>query len=349
MDVEQYLNKQKMLNIHLLDFIDNCDDSQDDYTNLITDINNQNILENKKEFELFLHLLLLIANNHHRHSNFFSKIDQILTYLIPKITQNFSNTEIFNIFHTNKRVLLFLIKNNVYKIDENMMNSIKNQNFPEYFAETNKSDEKHAYKKEIGENDSYICELIRNDSIDEFIIFINQTSYSLTNLILPSIYETNPLLMNKKLTILEYAIFFGSINIVKYLLMHGIKLDNSLSLFAIHSNNAEIIQLLEEQQNFASCNESKPEKYLEESIKCHHNDIAAYIQDNYIQNNNNFYNNDLSYSFQFINYEKLVDYEINNIFYLHACQYNYNEIVKLLINDERIDLNSKLYRYRSKF
>ena len=226
---------------------------------------------------------------------------------------------------------------------------IEYQNFLEYFAETNKTDEKHAYKKEVGENDSHICELIRNDSIDEFIIFITQTNYSLTNNILPSIYETNQILLNRKTTLLEYAIFFGSINIVKYLLLHGLKLTESLSLFAIHSNNAEIIQLLEEQQKFTPNSASEYQQYLEESIKCHHNDIAAYIQENYIKNNDNNSYNDLIYCFRFINYAKLAEYEINNDFYLHACQYNYNEIVKLLINDERIDLNSKLYRYRSKF
>ena len=187
MEVDEYLNERKMLNIHLLDFIENYDYSQEDYTNLIIDINNQKITENKKELELFLHLLLLIANNHHRNSSFFSKIDQILKYLIPTITQTFSNTEIFNIFHKNKRILLFLIKNKVFKVDEQLMNSIKDQNFPEYFAESYKSDEKHAEKKEIGENDSHICQLIRNDSIEEFIIYINETNYRLTNMIKPSI------------------------------------------------------------------------------------------------------------------------------------------------------------------
>ena len=41
MEIEQYLNARTMPNNHLLDFIDNRDDSQTDYTNLIEDINNQ--------------------------------------------------------------------------------------------------------------------------------------------------------------------------------------------------------------------------------------------------------------------------------------------------------------------
>ena len=60
MEVVSYINAQKILNNHLLDFIDNGDDSQTDFTNLIKDINNTNILTNKKELEFFLHLLILI-------------------------------------------------------------------------------------------------------------------------------------------------------------------------------------------------------------------------------------------------------------------------------------------------
>ena len=342
MEVDEYLNERKMLSIHLLDFIENYDYSQEDYTNLIIDINNQKITENKKELELFLHLLLLIANNHHRNSSFFSKIDQILMYLIPTITQTFSNTEIFNIFHKNYRVLLFLIKNDVFKVDEKLMNSVHDLNFHQYFAETNKTDDKHSYKKEIGENDLHICELIRNDSIDEFIIYINQTNYILTNRINYSIYETHSFLMNKSLTLLEYAVFFGSINIVKYLLLHEFKLDESLWLFAIHSNNAEIIQLLEEQQNIIPNNEKKSQGYLEESIKCHHNNIATYIQNNYIQSDKKFHKNALLYSFRFFNYAKMAEYEINNLLFLYACQYKYVELVKLLLNNDKIDINYRL-------
>ena len=117
--------------------------------------------------------------------------------------------------------------------------------FSKYFTE---SDENHAFLKEKGENDSYVYQLIRDDSIEEFIIYINQSNLPLTSTIKPSIYETNSFIIDQNITLLEYSVFFGSINIVKYLMNNGVKLTNSLWPFAIHSNNAEMIQL----QNYYS-------------------------------------------------------------------------------------------------
>ena len=46
-------------------------------------------------------------------------------------------------------------------------------------------------KWKIGENDSYICTLIRSDSIENFITYVNRTNFSLSSKIKPSVYETN--------------------------------------------------------------------------------------------------------------------------------------------------------------
>ena len=62
------------------------------------------------------------------------------------------------------------------------------------------------------------------------------------------------------------------------------ELTPSLWLYAIHSNNAELINLLESEKvlppndNYISC--------LAESIRCHHNDITNYIQDNLFKSTN---------------------------------------------------------------
>lgn len=66
----------------------------------------------------------------------------------------------------------------MFKVDKNLMKSVKNRNFLEYFIESYIN---HAERKEKGENDSYICQLIGNDSIEEFIIYINKSNFSLTN------------------------------------------------------------------------------------------------------------------------------------------------------------------------
>lgn len=43
-----------------------------------------------------------------------------------------------------------------------------------------------------GENDNYLCKLIREDLIQEFITYLNKNSISPKAEIKPSIYETNP-------------------------------------------------------------------------------------------------------------------------------------------------------------
>ncbi|KAK8838612.1 hypothetical protein M9Y10_032646 [Tritrichomonas musculus] len=115
-----------------------------------------------------------------------------------------------------------------------------------------------------------------------------------------SIYETNSFLQNKKLTLIEYSAFFGSIQIFRFLFQNQVSLARSLWLYAIHGENPDIIHFLEENQihpkdeNYKEC--------LKESIKCHHNDFAMYFKNNYINEYNtqlNYYENEISYGFRF--------------------------------------------------
>ena len=89
--------------------------------------------------------------------------------------------------------------------------------------------------------------MIREDSIEEFITYDNKNDYPLNSYIKESIFETNDFLIkHKKTTLIEYAAFFGSTQIFKYLYKNEVELTSSLWLYGIHSDNAEIIQLLEE-------------------------------------------------------------------------------------------------------
>ena len=69
--------------------------------------------------------------------------------------------------------------------------------------------------------------------------------------------------------------FFGSIQICRYLMFNILELQSSLWIYVVHSRNAELIHLFEE--NSIQPPENKFEKCFEESIKCHHNEIAQYI------------------------------------------------------------------------
>ena len=165
----------------------------------------------------------------------------------------------------------------IYKIQKQIESEILNE-----FGEDIISFEE---KCRIGENDSYICKLIRKDLLDDFIVYVNEKNYQLDSTIKPSIYETNDFLLqfNIEMTLIEYAAFFGSIKIFNYLRLNKISMTPSIWNYAIHGNNAEIIQILEENQ-IELPEEKSYKQLLEESIKCHHNEIAYYIQNSYLEN-----------------------------------------------------------------
>lgn len=68
----------------------------------------------------------------------------------------------------------------------------------------------------------------------------------------PSYYETNAFLIGRKTSLIEYATFLGAIQIIQYLKFNKIENDKSLWPFAVHSNNAELIHYLEENEAFNS-------------------------------------------------------------------------------------------------
>ena len=79
-----------------------------------------------------------ISNDHHRSSDFFTKIEKIILYFEAQIQQFYSNHQIFNLFKRNKRILLFLIERNLLKLDESIVQIItrrnfRNANYPFYF------------------------------------------------------------------------------------------------------------------------------------------------------------------------------------------------------------------------
>ena len=148
-----------------------------------------------------------------------------------------------------------------------------------------------------------------------------------------SIYETNSFLIknqiesedNNGVSLIEYAAFFGSIQIIKYLQLQGVELTSSLWIYAIHSQNAELIHFLED------CDVEPSVSYEEcfkESIKCNHNDFANYIQNNLmdLQKVSDF--NLISICRKYHNYFFFPDeLEINADVFYDCCEFDYISII----------------------
>ena len=360
MDVQQYFTEKKKLYNILHEFIES--DVSDENSVLIQNLSSmiQKNLENQEELKELLTIVSKIADYHCRCQNFNDKIETIITIIENQIKENISNTELFNIFKNNKKIIHFLFKKQILQMNNNILN---NQSFslffyPEIKLSGNMMKIKEIenkllainenifndfdQKRDIGENDSYICELIRNDSVKEFITYVNQANINLSSKINSSIFETNPILIENEPTLIEYSAFFGSIQIFQYLRLNNVKLTQSLWLYAIHSKNAEMINFLEN---------VKPEKtnyqqILEESIKCHHNEITYYFLDNYIiepEKIRNFQNNIFAYCFHYHNYE-FMPIDINQCPYIpyYIFQYEYDSMIHFLLQNQGIDLNNKI-------
>ena len=358
-DVQQYLEINKNIQRKIIEFLEHDSNTEENYQNLIQLIDENKIKEDEFKLQELLHLISIISSHHHRSLDFFPKIERILLNFQKEIKQRLSNSEIFYIFNNNKRIILFLIEENLIIPNKQIVKQKEYDiSFLSYFC-TNFNELYNKYilqaidleakkigklpievfnqKRKTGENDNYICQLIRNDSIEEFITYINKNDYFLSSKVEDSIFETNQFLLENKPLLIEYSAFFGSTQIFKYLYLNGCKLTPSLWLYSIHGNDPEIISILEE-------NEIKPqdESYIEcynESIKCHHINMTEYILQKILDNKSENDLNQISKSIKYYNFIYFPK-DINSIFaFQKFCRYGYFNFVKFFIENKKIDVN----------
>ena len=359
-EIQEYLEKKNKIQNYLIDFIDNGINFKDD-VNLISLFNEEKIGNNPSELKALLHLISNISSDHHRSIDFFKKIDQILFFFGDEIKLTFSNFEIFQIFIKNKRILLFLFKNKIILPDKYITSAITHKKFlaknyhfyfypeikdflseecqQEYKCELLSTDpDKFEQKRKIGENDNYICQLIQNDSINEFVIYLNKTNLPLTSKIELSIFETNTYLLNNHPTLIKYSAFFGSIQIFKYLISKGVELPPSIWIYAIHGGNMQIIQILRDNQI-----DPKDDSYkqcFKEAIRFHNNNLANFLRDNFfkepIENDSEIFMQCLKY-YNFNYFPHKLENTLKMLYNL--CQYDYIHLVELLLKSKTYDIN----------
>ena len=313
MDFQKNLEIKKNIQNALIEYVD--EGNEDSYDQLIKLISELKIEENPNELKDIIRLINTFYNNHHRTRDFFSRIDKLVLHYISNIQQLLSNKENFYICKFNFRFLLLLYQEKIISIEDypkksGLFRAFFYEKFHPDFSKVyeitgeNLDLEKYDETRKIGENHLYICSLIRNDSIKEFISYVNKSNYPLSSRIKRSPFETNELLQGRgEVTLIQYAAFFGSIQVFQYLKMNEVELTPSLWLYAIHSNSPEMIHILEENNVpitelfeyvshpiFARVDKKNASKgkilnalkeLMNEAIKCHHNDIFNYLQNNF--------------------------------------------------------------------
>lgn len=385
-DLKSYIENMTNLTNFLYTFLTKEEDYEENFENFIKARDDLNIMDCSQKIILLLNIINEISLYHYRNVNFIDKVEKLIRMI--KLNGKINKKDILYIFRNNKRLLLFLFKERIISPDHDtykLFESLENErtNYLDYFydiihnfkgkIEEKKLCESHEEKQKNGENDREICRLIRIDSITSFIEYCNKNKISLNSYIEPSIYETNLILIEKKnVSLIEYAAFFGSVQIFKYLLMkYGIELNGSLWIFAIHGHNMDIINLLEENNIIAD----DWMECLEVAIKCHHNDLAEYFisekfkdfdlktfNDTVTKENNEYrtyysknylksiFSIDCAklifgisyYNFHYIQYDKLSPVRIFHF----LCKYNYFDIIQKMVKSKNIEINEKvLSRY----
>ncbi|KAK8899074.1 hypothetical protein M9Y10_001373 [Tritrichomonas musculus] len=357
MESDDYLQMLQKSHDILLNFLNNEDNFCSDFNKLIYQLNEFEFQSCKKNMKFLLYILCQISKNHYRTQELISTIEKILLFYKKEIIEFFSDAEIFEIFKKSNRLILFLYKEGFIKIQYHVNYLVNNYYFSLFMSQEiyrflNKQNCKRIkemidiYGPEVmdnfeekrlkGENESYICSLIREDSIIEFVSYVSKTNLNLNSQIKKSFFETNSfLLKNSKTSLIEYASFFGSIQIFQFLKLNNVELTPSLWLYAIHGRNADIIHCLEEShikpedKTFKAC--------LIEAIKCHHNDIAYYIQTNLLDDKNM---DSYSYCFKYSNYAFIENCITNmkNICTTKKWSFSY----MFLIDVPEFDINSKI-------
>ena len=362
MNIQEYINGKKEIQKEMLFLLSEEQATKEpNFSKLIQLFQNQKIFEDSNEFKEILYLIESLANNHYRSSNFYNIINQILLLLKNEFPKYLTPSEIFNFFASNNLIILCLLENKVlnmtYYVAESITlydndkiffyNEIKPFLSQKEIDEIEKKIEEYDFDRDPeifeknrkkGENESYYCQLIRKDLIDDFIIFVNQTNFSLKSIIKKSIFETNEFLLDNETTLIEYAAFYGSLQIFNYLRLNNVELRPILWLYSIHGRNAEIIHLLEE--NGVTPPENSYEKCLEEAINCHHNEIAEYIQNRYLKLNETNENETIKTAIiSSSNFEYFPnDFSDENAFF-DLCKYSYFALVEYMLKNKVFDFD----------
>ena len=370
MEIQEYLIKKKKIQESILEYIDATENLTEIRENLDNLLKGHNYVNNRHELSSLLYLIVKITKNHHHTLHFYEKIENILSNFKQDIKELYSNSEIFDIFKESKRLLFYLLEERLFSFDSQIATLFLQRDkflksnyatyfYPEikplvdeqlfqrnhrnlnYLKEMLENESEFNRKRKIGNNYCYVCKLIRKDMIEKFVEYINQSNFSINSTIEPSIFETNSYLADKEPTLIEYAAFYGSIQIFKYLFLNNVQLTSSLWLYAIHGNNPEMIYFLEEHQTKPE-NDSYEECAIE-SLKCHHNNLANYIIENLTQSQENEeYSFIHSAAFKFFNYEYFPDNLENKFAFFDLCKYNHVTFVDLLVKHTKIDINQRV-------
>lgn len=252
----------------------------------------EKFLSSKKEF---MKLITTIQTALFTHYSYYDLYEKLIEQLFPYIKKFFTSDEIYYFSILNK-IKLFFYKNGLINIDTIIHKAKAFRTVSFIFAYEIYQERREDFNYIFGSKESFLKEVnfpnfesflefrdkwtnndpitisIREDDADKLreIISKNNLNYDLE--IPYSLFEDISCFFKKKSMpkMIDYAAFYGSVNVFKYLLMNDSKITEKTLEFAVYGGSYEIIHILES----AKCPYSDA---LEASIRVHNNELYDYF------------------------------------------------------------------------
>lgn len=223
-------------------------------------------------------------------SNFIFLLDFYITALTANQTK-FSGKSTYNHIGNNdkKYPLISCEMNPIEKVGTFSLSAADTKLGDFLLSDLMKNDWKlHKKLGKEGVNENEIAALIRTDDLDGFLSFISKNAdFNLNGEIPFSIYERHDILNG--CNYVQYAAFYSSLKIFKYLLTQKVDLTNAIYNFAFAGGDFEIIHLCDELVQIETKKDSSQSFRLpfvlnatrvipyETAIKYHHHEILQWI------------------------------------------------------------------------
>lgn len=381
--------KTKFANVYKLhELLD--DIKEENYQKLIDFINESQFLKAKSSMSQLLRSINSFSLCRPRNINIYCKL---LTDIIESIKSFFKPSEICSLFDHNRILLLFydakflpvhLIISKVYYIHDTRFiyfnqelkrdESLRYEKIYKSYENLDGYDDDELFDKNrrIGFCNHELCSIIRDDNLEQFQSILSNSNEEILRNPIPAfsiVYEKNQYLFGRRsITFLNYAAYYGSIQIFKFLWSHP---NSNKSIdgieYAIAGGNVEIFHIYEEyskeceESNEISVDDDEEErkrkkdlkklylkKLLRASLFFHRNEIAEYIINNEIQDID--FEIDLQFDLELDPKDKELFENQKNFLFYSFCNYHYalkNYNIRFLM--DHIDDESIFDKYYLKY
>ncbi|OHS95391.1 hypothetical protein TRFO_10526 [Tritrichomonas foetus] len=272
--------------------------SEETYEDTLQYLNNSNFLNDR---QLFRELIYSISKAVVKRPLVLHLYYKILTHLADKIKSFFDSDEILRMIRIPFLLPKFLeigvvdistiirmsridfslfsinapeIKAADPKFFDEQLNLLKPEQRKEIESANFEMDKMHRMN---GINIDPIALSIRFNNLDEFKKLLQETQNDVNSQIVISKYELCVMVSDyiKMPTYIEYAAFFGSLDVFKYLVEQNAILSDRLPEFAIAGGNMEILRIIEEKELdfYEAC--------LDAAISFHRNELVDYLVENF--------------------------------------------------------------------